>query len=86
MSVGAQNDWLFLPVPSPFRPSAFAPEEQGSLDERKTRVVATFGGRVYRARRRFDLSSRDQFTCGAAGDLLIFKYVSVSGESVTDRS
>jgi hypothetical protein len=71
---------------TPLSPFAFTPEEQGSLDEGKARVVATFGGRVYRVRSRFDLSSRDQFTCGAAGDLLIFKYVSVSGESVTDRS
>lgn len=35
--------------------SPFAPEEQGSLEEGKTRVVATLGGRIYHAGRRFDL-------------------------------
>jgi hypothetical protein len=46
ISVGAQNDWLFLSLSTSLSPFAFAPEEQGSLEEGKARVVATFGGRV----------------------------------------
>lgn len=51
ISVGAQNDWLFLSPSTSLSPFALAPEEQGSLEEGKVRVVATFGGRVHRARR-----------------------------------
>jgi hypothetical protein len=40
-----------VPPPSPLLPFAFAPEEQGSLEEGKARVV---GGRIYHERRRFD--------------------------------
>ena len=72
---------LAFPLLPPFR---LRPRRVGKLRRREGRVVATFGGRVYRVRRRFDLSNRDQFTwpSGAAGDLLIFKYVSLS----VDRS
>jgi hypothetical protein len=44
----------WVPPPSPLLPFAFDPEEQGSLEEGKARIVATFGGRIYHVRRRFD--------------------------------